>query len=281
MNSVARVVRTVVMMLTVGALTARVIGSDEHALARETVRVPNTTVKLEFVRTPPGEVRIRRDTVPVGELWVGTTEITWDLYDVYLFGLDKPDPEAEDTDGVTRPSKPYIPPDLGFGHQGYPAIGMTRHAAERFCHWLSQKTGQTYRLPTRAEWVHIALAGSDDSFFGVPEEDLGDYAWFDENSDYTTHPVGKKKPNAWGLFDMHGNVAEWVIDEDPVPYAMGGSYLEELDRCTVRARLRYKENWQASDPQIPKSPWWLSDGGFVGFRVVRDVDGAEAETGDE
>jgi hypothetical protein len=71
---------------------------------------------------------------------------------------------------------------------------------------------------------------------------------------------------------VHGNVAEWVMSDGETPFAMGGSYLDEADRCTVRTRMLYKPNWQASDPQIPKSPWWLADAGFVGFRLVREVD---------
>lgn len=269
MSSIAKVVRTMTVTLAAGAAAAA--AADGETLARESVRAPDTTVTFDLVRVPAGEVKIRRDAVPVPEMWVSVTEVTWDLYDVYLYGLDKPDPDAADEDGITRPSKPYIPPDRGFGHQGYPALGMTRQAAEHFCEWLSKKTGDVYRIPTRAEWVHLALAGSQDGWFGVPEEHLADYAWFEANSDATPHPVGKKKPNAWGLEDVHGNVAEWVSDPEPVPFAMGGSYLDEADRCTVRTRLMYKENWQASDPQIPKSPWWLSDGGFVGIRLVREV----------
>jgi formylglycine-generating enzyme required for sulfatase activity len=237
----------------------------------QTVRLPGTTVRLELTRTPAGEITHQRETVQVPGLWVGTTEVTWDLYDVYLYELDKPDPDAADADGVTRPSKPYIPPDRGFGHHGYPALGMTRHAAEQFCVWLSKSTGHTYRLPTRAEWTYLALAGSGDRFFGVPEADLAEHAWFANNADDTPHPAGTRKPNAWGLHDMHGNLAEWVITDNDTPIALGGSYLDELDRCTVRASRRQSPSWQASDPQIPKSTWWLSDGPFVGFRVVRDV----------
>jgi formylglycine-generating enzyme required for sulfatase activity len=79
--------------------------------------------------------------------------------------------------------------------------------AVEFCKKLSQKEGKTYRLPTEAEWEYACRAGTTTKFsFGDDESQLGEYAWYGKNSGMKTHPVGKKKPNAWGLFDMHGNV---------------------------------------------------------------------------
>ena len=85
--------------------------------------------------------------------------------------------------------------------------------AQTFAHKLSQKTGKTYRLPSEAEWEYAARAGSSGKWsFGDDASQLGQYAWFDANSNGKTHPVAKKKPNAFGLYDMHGNVYEWVQD---------------------------------------------------------------------
>ena len=119
---------------------------------RHTVRIPGTIVESELVR-------VERDGMPA--LWVSRTEVTWDLYDVYLYGLDIPEGADADADAVTRPSKPYVPPDRGMGHAGYPAIGMTRHAAESFCLWFSERTGLAARLPTPGEFSSYAVLAND------------------------------------------------------------------------------------------------------------------------
>ena len=223
------------------------------------MRVPGTTVSFELVRCPPSDAE---DSVPA--LWVLRTEVPWELYDIFTYRLDQPQGQA--ADATARPSKPYVPPDRGFGHQGYPAMGMTRKAAEEFCVWLSSHTGITFRLPTATEWTHLAQGGAG----AFDPSDSDTRAWSAANANFTTHPVARKSANGFGLFDMLGNVAEWVMTDTRRPQAMGGSYREPPESCTPSSMIEQDRSWNASDPQIPKSQWWLADCSWVGFRFVSE-----------
>ncbi|TRU50306.1 MAG: serine/threonine-protein kinase pkn1 [Microcystis aeruginosa Ma_QC_Ch_20071001_S25] len=105
------------------------------------------------------------------------------------------------------------------GNPQNPVESISWFNAQAFCEKLSQLTAKTYRLPTEAEWEYACRAGTETRFsFGEEENQLGDYAWFDGNSNNTTHPVGKKRPNPWGIYDMHGNVWEWCADQQHENY---------------------------------------------------------------
>jgi formylglycine-generating enzyme required for sulfatase activity len=145
---------------------------------------------------------------------------------------------------------------------------MFAREAKKYCQWLSLKTGHKYRLPTEAEWEYACRAGAPAGT--IDKEKLKEVAWFDENSDDQTHPVAQKKANAWGLYDMLGNVAEWVIRNDGSEAVAGGAYLDGAEDVQPGARAEYNSRWQLKDPQEPKGMSWLSNGGHVGFRVVRE-----------
>jgi formylglycine-generating enzyme required for sulfatase activity len=95
----------------------------------------------------------------------------------------------------------------------HPVICVAWSDAVEYGKWLAQKTGHAYRLPTEAEWEYACRAGSRQAYsFGSDARELSRYGWYGENSGGKTRPVGQKKPNAWGLYDMHGNVREWCQD---------------------------------------------------------------------
>lgn len=276
------IVRANAQATTSSAPAVSTPASPEVAEAIEIV-VPNTTVRFVMRRLPlRASADVNDDQARPVSLWIGETEVVWDLYDVFVYRLDEADPEASGTgaDATTRPSKPYVPPDRGFGHHGYPAMGMTHHAATQFCAWLSERTGHRFRLPSEAEWEAACLAHSTGPFcFGDDESRLDAFAWHEANADGTTHPVGTRERSALGLADLHGNVAEWVNGRDGKPVAKGGSYRDGTAALQAEARQKQLSAWNASDPQIPKSRWWLADCSFVGFRLVmEDAPGAAQQS---
>jgi formylglycine-generating enzyme required for sulfatase activity len=228
--------------------------------------LPGTLVTFELVRVPAGTVVVNGRTVNVPAFEVGRTEVTWDMYDVFFLRLDEP--RSGGADALARPSEPYGAPDYGWGHAGFPAISVARAGAQAFCEWLSARTGKRYRLPTEAEWQHMAnlAAGSAP----LSRERVDQLAWHRGNAADQTHAVKTKQPDALGLFDLFGNAAEWVASDDAKLVTRGGSFRDDAAHLGVNARAVQIAQWNERDPQNPKSRWWLSDGPFVGFRIVRE-----------
>ncbi len=244
-----------------------------------TETIPNTLVKFDMVAIPEGDVTIapadgkgESKKVHVKPFYIGKTEVPWELFDIYCFQLDLTEPEkaeeiARPVAARTRPSKPYGAPDRGYGHKGYPALSMHYMSAQVFCKWLSARTGKKYRVPTEAEWEYACRAG-DMRVGPRGEKELDAVAWYYTNADDTTHPCATKKPNAWGLYDMLGNAGEWVTGLDNVGYQAGGTFDNKAPNVHPGRRAAWQPAWQDQDAQIPKSKWWLSNGNFVGMRVV-------------
>ncbi|MFO0901628.1 MAG: formylglycine-generating enzyme family protein [Pirellulales bacterium] len=258
-----------------------------------------------------GEDEGPQHEVQVGPFWMSKCEITWDAYEIWMFDLDiqrrnlaKVAENARDKDAneyqLSQPTAPYTDMTFGMGKRGYPAICMTQLAARTYCQWLSAKTGRYYRLPTEAEWEYACRAGTTTAYsFGDDAEKLGEYAWNVDNSEDKYHPVGKKKPNPWGLHDMHGNVSEWVLDQYQPHYSLfteklsvnpllvpktewgrvvrGGSWDAEAVKLRSAARDKSVEDWKQQDPQQPKSIWYLTDALHVGFRIVRPLETPSAD----
>jgi len=262
--------------------------------------------------SPAGEASRKADEGPqhkvkVDPFWMGSHEVSWNEYELFVYRamelnaastasgaqIAESQPANAKADAVSRPSPPYIDMTNGMGKDGFPAVNMTHYAALTYCKWLTEKTGVFYRLPTEAEWEYACRAGTTTAYsFGDDPQLLNDYAWSYQNSGSVYHKVGTKKPNPWGLYDMHGNAAEWTLDQyTPDTYAKagkgtvsnpwikadklyphairGGSWDDDPDRLRSAARLPSNPKWKQRDPQIPKSNWWFTDAPFIGFRVVR------------
>jgi formylglycine-generating enzyme required for sulfatase activity len=227
-----------------------------------TATVPGSAVSFEMAPIPaqggePG-------------FWIGRREVTWAEYDVFradteakVQRADDPPPEA---DAITRPTPPYADEAFGYGKEGMPALSITHHAAAGYARWLARRTGHAYRLPTEKEWERACRAGGDDKAVAQGR------AWVRDNAQERPHAVGTRPANTLGVFDLVGNVAEWVHDGSDALYpqvAKGGSWTDAAGFASCAARRVSDRSWNERDPQDPQSIWWHTDATFVGFRVLR------------
>lgn len=235
-------------MLAVGC--QRASEKEEGAVTMKFVRIPEG----EFIMgSPAGESGRRDDEEPQHHVritepfYMSATEVTQQQY-FQVMGYN-----------------PSV-----FKGADNPVEMVSWGGATEFCRRLSEKTGREVTLPTEAQWEYACRAGTDTRFsFGDDEQSFGMYCWYQENSNQANHPVATKKPNAWGLYDMHGNVQEWCSDRfdgrywgrltlDPegpsIPRVVrGGSHAYPAVLCRSASRSGSLSN---------------SRSGVIGFRVV-------------
>lgn len=278
--------------------------------------IPGTSLSFAMAAIPAGTYVMGSDDkasikkadeqpahkVALDAFWMGAYEVTYDEYDA--FSKDESLEHHSDVDAVTSPTPPYIDLTLGMGKEGgFPANSMQQYGAVMYCKWLYKKTGIFFRLPTEAEWEYACRAGTTSVYpFGNDSAALGKYAWYAKNSGGHYHKVGELQPNAWGLYDMLGNVGEWTLDQydenfystvtdgsaNPLKppatkhprVVRGGTYQDDANITRSAARIKSDPIWNRRDPQVPKSKWWNADAPFIGFRIIRPLKqptAAEAE----
>ena len=294
--------------------SGRTIETKQGWMVPYTQSIPGCNVAFEMVPIPAGEIELKipgttqKVTVTIEPLWVGKYEVTWSEYEQYMaehrhFRVIANPKIAADATFVTAPTKLYSPEEVyAFSlTREHPACTMTQFAARQYTKWLSlQLKEERYRLPTEAEWMYACTAGD----LNLPVEPKERPKLAVCESDNTgPSAVGTRKPNAWGLHDMLGNVSEWVIDGqtdgaqirssgkrsvfDAIQWsssrfghwALGGSWSSRYDNCTVFAKEVSSHEWWDQDPNVTLSPWWLSSEPWlsIGFRIVRPLNEGTAE----
>jgi len=282
--------------------------ADEARRRQESLGIPidavvklGDDVSIDLALVPPGEFAMGSDHGEADErptarvkiarpFYLGTVEVTNRQYAAFAPTHDSAYISMTNKD-QSRRGHPVNGPDQ-------PAVRVTWHDAEAFCRWLSQRTGRRFRLPTEAEWEWACRAGSDAPFsFGTSETDFSPFAnladrtleklalrdspkWHPRDNRFNdaamvTVDVGRYEPNAWGLRDMHGNVAEWTCgayrpypydagdgredpdDDDDTRVIRGGSWYDRPHRATASFRWHYPA-WQGVYN--------------VGFRVVMETE---------
>jgi formylglycine-generating enzyme required for sulfatase activity len=306
------------------------VKTDRGYMVPYSVTIPGTDATFRMQPIPGGKFLLggpdcepghRADEGPqieieVAPFWMAECEVTWAEYKQYMAmhdtfkklaseGLQSvTDDKKNNAFVVTAPSNLYDP-TFTF-KQGadpeQPAVTMSQYAAKQYTKWLSGITGEFYRLPGEAEWEYAARGGTKSPYsFGDNAAKLGDYAWYYDNSNETTHKVRQKEPNPFGLFDVHGNVGEWTLDQytedgykrlagkknltaiEAINWptklyprvVRGGSWDEdaERNRSAVR-RGSDDDDWRGEDPNFPQSPWWFTSEPAlsVGMRIIRPLE---------
>jgi formylglycine-generating enzyme required for sulfatase activity len=256
--------------------------------AKETVDIPGTKLKFDLVAIPGGKAAVgsleddkdrksdeKRRDVELKPFQMATREVTWIEFNSFR--------NSKDLDAVTRPTNA----DNYFGDAGIPReflearrplTNVRWHSAMMYCEWLSKRTGRYFRLPTETEWEHAARAGSDKPASETPN----DFSWHKGNSSKSTHIGGELKPNAFGVYDMIGNVWEYCLEPyappDYGPVIRGGCWSSPPRELRFANRQPILPRWYDEDTNTPKSVWWLTANSLsIGFRVICVADASDVK----
>ncbi|MCE7913343.1 MAG: TIR domain-containing protein [Nitrosomonas sp. PRO4] len=236
-----------------------------------------TVIEPDMVRIPPGKFLMGHD------------EIIWreggpqhEVTIAYAFEIGKYEVTFDEYDAFAKATHRKLPDDRGWGRGKRPVINVTFDDVQAYVQWLAQQTGKKYRLPTEAEWEYVAQAGTQTTFWwgdllGQNNANCSDCGsqWDDKQ----TAPVGSFKPNAFGLYDTAGNVAEWVEDCWHVNYQnapMDGSAWLEKDGGDCDRRVLRGGSWRHNSlPYLTPTGRNMNftDGAnyLQGFRIARDI----------
>ena len=312
------------------------VETDQGFMVPYEEQIPDSNVRLTMIPVPGGRLavmpdhstarRMSGDTpddaqpwrpppfkpshfVTVAPFWIGKYEITWgqfepyaDLYPVFCEFRNLRFRNwhlLEDVDAVTVPTELYVPDYHFLGlSKRLPVTGLTQFSARQYTKWLSQLSARQYRLPAEAEWEYACRAGTTTQYsWGDDMSQVSKYAVVFSGGREQPDEVGTRQPNPWGLYDMHGNMAEWVLDGHSIkgipksnsgelvdlvrwPTAIhsrvvrGGWWETDAHGCRSASRMGSLESWSDDDPGRPVSPWWHCDGPAqgIGFRIARSLD---------
>jgi formylglycine-generating enzyme required for sulfatase activity len=227
----------------------------------EMVVIPAGTFQMGAIDGKRSEIPVHsvRITKPFA---IGRYEVTFDEYGRFAAATGR-----------------RLPGDQGWGQGKRPVINVFWRDAVEYAKWVSAQTGKRYRLPSEAEWEYAARsAGKEETWAGTSvEPELGEYVWYSDNSNRTTHTVGGKKPNGLGLHDMSGNVSEWVHDKWHDSYegapADGRVWLQ--GKTASRSRMVRGGHWGDVPEWLRASSRRLERADhanyFIGFRLARDL----------
>lgn len=240
---------------------------------------------IEFIYIPAGDfimgsIKGESDERPehkvsVCPFYISKHEVTFTQYDLFCekTGRKKPSDAGYARANWKKMGIEVSPDDLKWGRGSLPVINVSWHDAKAYCSWLSKKTGKKIRLPYEAEWEYACRAGTPGLYY---DDNIDEIAWHNGNSNNQTHPIMKKKPNVFGLYDMLGNVWEWCEDlydlystaknnikkskhqkNGTYRVVRGGSWINKPEVCTAHRR-------RGCDPD--------KSGSGLGFRLVLEIE---------